>query len=60
MNDDLETTIVKIYKNSITTREIASLISRMYGHYYLASTKLNISKLVDKDIKTFHQIMKTH
>ena len=55
ISDDLETTIIKLYKNGITTREISSLISKMYGHHYSASTISNISKLVDNDVKAFHQ-----
>lgn len=54
ISDDLETTIIKLYKNGITTREIGNLISKMYGHHYSAQTVSNISKLVDKDVKAFH------
>jgi len=52
--DDLETTIMHLYKKGITTREVADLIERMYGHYYSPATISNITKLVDKDVKAFH------
>ena len=52
--NDLETTIMQLYKKGITTREVADLIERMYGHYYSPATISNITKLVDKDVKAFH------
>jgi transposase-like protein len=52
--NDLETTIMHLYKKGITTREVADLIERMYGHYYSPATISNITKLVDKDVKAFH------
>lgn len=52
--DDLATTIIQLYKKGITTREIAELIEKMYGHYYSAATISNITKLVDADVKAFH------
>ena len=52
--NDLETTIMHLYKKGITTREVADLIERMYGHYYSPATISNITKLVDEDVKAFH------
>ncbi len=52
--DDLEQTIIQLYRKGITTREIADLVEKMYGHHYSATTVSNISKLIDKDVKAFH------
>lgn len=53
--DDLETTIIQLYKKGITTREIVDLIHNMYGHHYSAQTISNITKLVEEDVKVFHE-----
>jgi transposase-like protein len=50
----LETTVVQLYKKGITTREVADLIEKMYGHHYSPATISNITKLVDEDVKAFH------
>ena len=34
-SNELETTIIQLYKKGITTREISDLIEKMYGHYYI-------------------------
>ena len=52
--NDLETTVVQLYKKGITTREVADLIEKMYGHHYSPATISNITKLVDEDVKAFH------
>jgi transposase-like protein len=52
--EDLERTIIQLYQKGITTREIADLIEKMYGHHYSATTISNIAKLLDKDVKAFH------
>lgn len=54
MGNDLETTIIQLYKKGITTREISSLIEKMYGHNYSAQAVSNLAKLVDEDVKAFH------
>ena len=36
--DDLETTIITLYRKGITTREIADLIEKLYGHHYSPAT----------------------
>ena len=51
----LEETIIQLYRKGITTREIADLIERMYGHHYSATTVSNLAKLLDKDVQAFHQ-----
>ena len=52
--DDLETTIIQLYKKGITTREIADLIEKMYGHYYTPQTISNITKAVENQVSEFH------
>ena len=52
--NDLETTVIQLYKKWIRTREIADLIRKMYGHHYSPATISNITKLVDADVKAFH------
>jgi transposase-like protein len=52
--DDLETTIIQLYKKGITTREIADLIEKMYGHYYTPQTISNITKAVENQVNEFH------
>ena len=52
--DSLENTIIELYKHGITTREIADLIEKMYGHCYSPQTISNISKAVEEQVKEFH------
>ena len=52
--DDLETTIITLYKKGITTREITDLIEKLYGHYYSPATVSNITKAVESQVKEFH------
>lgn len=52
--DDLETTIITLYKKGIPHREISDLIEKMYGHYYSPATVSNIAKAVSDQVKTFH------
>lgn len=54
-SSDLEQTILHLYGKGITTREIADLIEKMYGHHYSPATVSNLAKLVDKDVQAFHQ-----
>ena len=53
--DDLETTIVTLYRKGITTREISDLIEKLYGHHYTPATVSNISKAVADQVKVFHE-----
>ncbi len=53
-SDELETTIIQLYKKGITTREIADLIEKMYGHYYTPQTISNITKAVQDQVERFH------
>ena len=54
-SDDLETTIIHLYRKGITTREISDLIEKMYGHHYCAATISNITQLVEDQVKVFHE-----
>jgi transposase-like protein len=53
--DSLETTVIQLYKKGITTREIADLIEKMYGHHYSPATVSNITKAVQEQVTAFHQ-----
>lgn len=53
--DDLETTIVTLYRKGITTREISDLIEKLYGHHYTPATVSNISKAIADQVKIFHE-----
>jgi len=53
-SDSLETMVIQLYRNGITTREIADLIEKMYGHHYSAATVSNIAKTVEGQVEKFH------
>lgn len=53
--DDLETTIITLYRKGITTREITDLIEKLYGHYYTPATISNIAKAVGDQVEAFHK-----
>ena len=52
--DDLETTIITLFSKGITTREIADLIEKLYGHHYTPATVSNIAKSVQSQVEEFH------
>lgn len=52
--DDLETTIITLYRKGITTREISDLIEKLYGHHYTPATVSNITKSVTNQVEEFH------
>lgn len=54
-SDDLETTIIKLYSRGITTRDVSEIVEQMYGHYYSASIVSQLSKIVNEDVKFFHE-----
>lgn len=54
-SDDLETTIIQLYRKGITTREVADLIEKMYGCYYTPATVSNIAKTVEGQAEKFHK-----
>ena len=56
-DDSLEQMVILMYSKGVTTREIAEIIEKMYGHYYSRQTisnitikTVNISKVM-KDVK---------
>ena len=53
-SDELETTIIQLYRKGITTREISDLIEKMYGHHYCAATVSNITQITADQVKVFH------
>lgn len=53
-SNELETTIIQLYKKGITTREISDLIEKMYGHYYTPQTVSNITKAIQNQVERFH------
>ena len=53
-SDSLETTVIQLYRKGITTREIADLIEKMYGHHYSPTTVSNITKTVEEQVEKFH------
>lgn len=53
--DDLASTVIQLYKNGVTTRQIASLIEQMYGHHYSPATISNITAVVSDQVAEFHQ-----
>lgn len=53
--DDLETTIITLYRKGITTREIGDLIEKLYGHHYSPATVSNITKAVEDQVRQFHE-----
>ena len=42
--DGLEEMVIKMYSKGVTTREIADMVERMYGHYYSPTAVSNITK----------------
>lgn len=53
-SDSLETTVIQLYRKGITTREIADLIEKMYGHHYSPATVSNIAKAVEGQAGKYH------
>ena len=53
-SNELETTIIQLYKKGISTREISDLIEKMYGHYYTPQTVSNITKAIQNQVERFH------
>lgn len=54
-SDSLEQAIIKLYQKGITTREIADLVEKMYGGHYSAASVSRLSKIVNEDVKAFHE-----
>lgn len=54
-SDGLENIVIQLYKKGMTTREIADLIERLYGHHYSPATVSNITKAVEEQAEAFHK-----
>lgn len=53
-SDDLETTVIQLYKRGVTTRQIADLIEQMYGAHYSPQTVSNITACLQEQVEAFH------
>ncbi|MBO5457397.1 MAG: transposase [Clostridia bacterium] len=47
----MEQMVILMYSKGVTTREIAELIEKMYGHYYSRQTISNIIEMQKYDYK---------
>ena len=54
-DEALEATVIHLYQNGVTTREIAELIEKMYGHHYSPQTVSNIAAAVSEQVEEFHR-----
>lgn len=52
--DELESMVIKLYQQGMTTREIAEIIERMYGAHYSPQTISNMSQAMDEQVRAFH------
>jgi transposase-like protein len=53
-NDTVESMIIHLYSNGMTTEEISRIIDKMYGHHYTKQTVSNITAAVVGDIHAFN------
>ena len=57
-NDTVESMIIHLYSNGMTTEEISRIIEKMYGHHYTKQTVSNITAAVVGDIQAFnHRVL---
>lgn len=54
-DDWLETMIIRMYASGISTREIATIIEKLYGNSYSATTISNITNVALEEIEQWHQ-----
>lgn len=47
--------VIKMYSKGVTTREIAYMVERMYGHYYSPTDVSNITKRTEYLVEKFHE-----
>lgn len=47
--------VIKMYSKGVTTRKIADMVERMYGHYYSPTTVSNITKRTEHLVEEFHE-----
>ena len=53
-NGTVESMIIHLYSNGMTTEEISRIIEKMYGHHYTKQTVSNITAAVVGDIQAFN------
>lgn len=53
--DSLEEMVIHLYRNGITTVEIADLIEKMYGHHYSKGAISNIAHSIQTEVEAFHK-----
>lgn len=52
--DTLESMVIHLYSNGMTTEEVSRIIEKMYGHHYSKQTVSNITAAVVGDIHAFN------
>ena len=50
---NLEETIILLYKRGMTTREIGKIVEQLYGHYYSPQTISVITKQLDEKVREY-------
>jgi transposase-like protein len=53
--DSLEEMVIHLYRNGITTAEIADLIEKMYGHHYSRGAISNMAANIQTEVEAFHK-----
>ena len=53
-NDKMESFVIHLYQNGMTTEDIASIIEKMYGHHYSPGTVSNMTMVMNEHIEAFH------
>jgi len=51
----LEDMVIQLYSNGVSTREIGSIIEKLYGHSYSAATVSNITDVAIEEVEKWHQ-----
>ena len=51
----LEDMVIQLYANGVSTREIGSIIEKLYGHSYSATTVSNITDIAIEEVEKWHQ-----
>lgn len=54
-SDTLESMVIKMYSNGMTTRDIADVIEKMYGSHYSPAQVSNISKQLIPKVEEYHK-----
>lgn len=54
-NETLESFVMHMYQKGVTTREIADLLERMYGHHYTPQTISNMTRTMETHVNAFKE-----